>query len=327
MYNYEKSTNKSWGNRYKGLSYGIVYGLIAKVIFCSGFSAGTLTPVFGITTLSFLVLVPFVMGLIVAWYPNTAKTTVLKALFAVAGLLAIVILLQESLLYVLIVLPAYTLMTIAGSLAGRYLWAAKKRKLLLLTGILAPFLIAPLERHLGAKEIIYAQSTTININASEDSIWQHIVKVEAPEKEEDKATPFPTSGFPQPIKAVFDTVTTGGSRKAIFDRGLIFTETITAVEPGKTLAFTIQADPGSKPLTELEKRVIVDGKYFEVLNGKYELEKINDRQIKLHLTATYRISTHFNVYCGWWANLIMDRIQKRILQIVKENSETKNPEQ
>jgi len=320
MHQYEAAAKKTEGNQYKALLYGILYGLVAKVIFCSGFSAGTLTPVFGITTLSFLVLVPFVMGLIVAWHPNTAKATFLKALFAVAGLLGIVILLQESLLYVLIVLPAYTLVTITGSFAGRYLWAAKKRKLLLVTGILAPFLIAPVERHLGANEMIYAQSTTININASDDSVWQHIVKVEAPGKEE--APSFPTSGFPQPIKAVFDTVTTGGSRKAIFDRGLIFTETITAVVPGKTLAFTIQADPGSKPLTELEKRVIVDGKYFEVLKGKYELEKINDRQIKLHLTATYRISTHFNIYCGWWANLIMERIQKSILKIVKESSET-----
>ncbi len=326
MHKYETATQKMEGNKYKGLLYGILYGLIAKVIFCSGFSAGTVTPVFGITTLSFLVLVPFVIGLIVAWQQYTAKATISNALLAVAGLLGFVILLQESLLYVLIVLPAYILMVIAGSFAGRYLWAAKKRHLLLVTGILAPFLIAPIERSLGANETIYAQSTTISINASDDSVWQHIVKVEATREEQNKEAAFRVSGFPQPIEAIFDTVTPGGSRKAFFNRGLIFTETITAVVPGKTLAFTIKSDPGSKPLTDLEKHVIVEGKYFEVLKGQYEVEKINEQQIKLHLTVTYRLSTHFNVYCAWWAKIIMDRIQKSILQIVKQSSETTNPE-
>ncbi len=322
MNKYEGIKEQHWKQQYKGLLYAILYGLTAKLIFCSGFSIGTLRPVFGITTLSFLVLVPLVMGLIVGWHRSTTKSTTLNALLAVAGFLGFVLLLQESLLYVLVVLPVYVFMAVGGSVAGSYLRGGSTRNRLLYIALLAPFFMAPVEHYLGANERIYAQSRTIAINASEDSVWQHIIKVEATKETLNKPGAIMVSGFPRPVKAAFDRVTTGGSRKAFFDRGLIFTETITAVVPGKTLAFTIKADPGSKPLTELEKRVIVEGKYFEVLQGRYEIETVNEQQSRLHMTVTYRLSTHFNVYCNWWAKIVMDRIQESILQIVKQSSET-----
>lgn len=312
------------GKKRKGFFYGTIYGLVAKGIFILALSSDILIPASGITTLSFLFLIPFVMGLIIAWHQDSVKTSVFIALLAVSGLLGGSILWQqESVLYALMAFPAYIVMAIIGSITGRYLFSGKKNPFLLLAFVLAPFFSASIEPYFGAREALYVQHTTININASEQRVWEHIVKVEALAETANKDALFRLAGFPRPLKARFDTVAVGGRRMAVFDRGLIFTEKITTAIPGHTLAFTIKADPGSTPLTTLEKHVIMDGKYFEVLKGKYELEKVNNRQVRLHLTATYRISTHFNFYCGWWARLIMKHIQKSILQLIKQNSENR----
>jgi uncharacterized protein YajQ (UPF0234 family) len=68
---------------------------------------------------------------------------------------------------------------------------------------------------------------------------------------------------------------------------------------------------------------MVGGKYFDVLEGRYEIERINDNKINLHLTSKFRLSTSFNFYSGLWSKIIMRDIQKNILQIIKDRSETK----
>ncbi len=85
---------------------------------------------------------------------------------------------------------------------------------------------------------------------------------------------FQFMGFPRPIEAELDTIAVGGIRKAIFARGLYFTETVTRVEPNKILTFDIKADPNSIPPKALDEHVTVGGKYFNVLEGKYEIKQL-----------------------------------------------------
>jgi uncharacterized protein YajQ (UPF0234 family) len=68
---------------------------------------------------------------------------------------------------------------------------------------------------------------------------------------------------------------------------------------------------------------MVGGKYFDVLEGRYELESIGKNQVTLHLTSQFRLSTNFNFYSGLWSKLIMRDIQKNILEIIKERCEAK----
>lgn len=229
-------------------------------------------------------------------------------------------------MYALIALPVYGLMAVGGSIAGRYLFSRVKNRLLLPVAILLPFLMAPIESYFGRSAAIYTQYTTINIQSNDNKVWENIIRVKAITEAENKHTLFRFTGVPRPVKAEFDTIAIGGKRKAFFDRGLIFTETITAMIPDKILAFNIEADPGSKPLTALEKYLIIDGQYFEVLDGKYEIERTGNNHIKLHLSSRYRLATHYNFYSGWWARVIMNHIQKSILQVVKQRSETGKPE-
>lgn len=89
----------------------------------------------------------------------------------------------------------------------------------------------------------------------------------------------------------------------------------------KVLTFDIKADPKSIPPKALDEHVLVGGKYFDVLEGKYVIEKINDNKTLLHLTSQFRLSTRFNFYSGLWSKLIMKDIQENILNIIKSRSE------
>jgi hypothetical protein len=93
------------------------------------------------------------------------------------------------------------------------------------------------------------------------------------------------------------------------------------MQQNRILAFNIFADPKSIPPKALDEHVMVGGKYFDVLEGKYEIKKISVEKIKLYLTSTFRLSTRFNFYSGLWSKLIMRDIQKKILEIIKQRSE------
>jgi hypothetical protein len=187
---------------------------------------------------------------------------------------------------------------------------------------LLPFLFAPIENLLCLTDKIFTEHTTIEINANSQQVWNNITRVKKISEEENNYSLFQYMGFPRPIEAELDTIAVGGIRKAIFARGLFFTETVTKVEPLKILAFDIRADPNSIPPKALDEHVLVGGKYFDILEGKYEIENVNESKIILHLTSQFRLSTRFNFYSGLWSKLIMKDIQKNILDIIKRRSET-----
>lgn len=312
---------------FKGLFFGITYGLVARGIFtledASYFGTG------GLMTLSFMFIVPLVVGLITAYQYKTVTSSgkiliLTMPLFSIIGLILTTVLLgKEGIICAFMALPVFAIMSFIGGLIGVYIFERKKNdKLLVSVFLLIPFLIAPLENYLGLSENVFTEHTTITINSTDIQVWQNITRVKEITENENRNSLFQFLGFPRPIEAELDTIAIGGVRKAIFARGLFFTETVTAVIPYKVLAFNIKADPNSIPPTALDEHVLVGGKYFDVLEGKYEIEKINNHKINLHLTSKFRLSTNFNFYSGLWSKLIMNDIQKNILQIIKDRSET-----
>ncbi len=313
---------KNW----KGLFYGIAYGLASRAIFTMGLSDQAK----GLMSISFLFVVPFVIGIITAYYNDTVTSSrkivvLIMPFFTILGFITpTVILGVEGLICALMAIPIFALMALIGALIGVTIFERRKDKLLISIFVLAPFLIAPIESQFGLHEKIFTEQTTITINASEDKVWKHITRVSEISTQENNYSLFQFMGFPRPIQAELDTVAVGGVRKAIFDRGLFFTETVTEVVPNKILAFDIKADPNSTPPSALDEHVMVGGKYFDVLEGKYEIEKISDNQINLKLTSKFRLSTSFNFYSGFWSKIIMRDIQNNILQIIKQRSEVQS---
>ena len=113
----------------------------------------------------------------------------------------------------------------------------------------------------------------------------------------------------------------GAFRKAILEKGLVFNETVLSYEQQKKMVFSIKADPYDIPYATMDQHLVVGGQYFDVLNGTYELQKLNDSDYRLHLYSHFKLTTTFNFYASWWAGWIMKDIQKNILRVIKERSE------
>jgi hypothetical protein len=323
---------KNW----RGLFYGIAYGLTARAIFAfEDFRVseiGNEKPhfqTFGLMTMSFMYIVPFIIGLITAYYQDTItssrKIAVLTLpLFSVIGFIGISVLSgQEGIICALMALPVFLFMALLGGFVGVRIFERNRNKLFVSFLIFVPFLIAPVENYLGLTEKVFTEHTAIDIYSTDRKIWDNITRVRPITEKENNNSLFQFMGFPRPLEAELDTVAVGGIRKAVFARGLFFTETVTEMIPLERLAFIIEADPKSIPPKALDEHVMVGGKYFDVLEGKYEIEKINKNKIVLHLTSKFRLSTRFNFYSGLWSKLIMRDIQENILDIIKTRSETK----
>ncbi len=322
--------NKHW----MGLFYGIAYGIISRAIFALEDFRTDITGknpafnTFGLMTMSFMFIVPLVIGLITAYHQDKITSSkkiaiITMPVFAIIGLIAIsVVTGQEGVICALMALPVFLLMALIGGFIGVRIFKRNRTdKLYVSLFVLLPFIIAPIETKLGLTKKIFTEHTTIHINATDLVVWNNITRVKPIAETENNNSFFQMMGFPRPLEAELDTVAIGGIRKAIFARGLFFIETVTKLEVNKLLAINIVADPKSIPPAALDEHVIVGGKYFDVLEGKYEIEKISATTIKLHLTSQFRLSTRFNFYSGLWSKFIMRDIQKNILAIIKQRSE------
>ncbi|WP_373330908.1 hypothetical protein [Salmonirosea aquatica] len=244
------------------------------------------------------------------------------SLFSILGFVGIsVIVGWEGFICALMALPIFAIMASLGGFIGINLFKRNRSKVLVSALLVLPLLVAPIESQFKLSEKIFSENTSIVINATDEVVWQNLTRVRPITESENKRSLFQFMGFPRPLEAELDTVAVGGVRKAIFDRGLFFTETVTQMLPLQVLAFSIEADPESIPPAALDEHVMVGGKYFDVLEGKYEIEKLNNGKILLHLSSQFRLSTRFNFYSGFWSKLIMRDIQENILEIIKERCE------
>lgn len=224
----------------------------------------------------------------------------------------------------LMVLPFYLLAASVGGVIGAEFKNQKdtKRQNLSVSLIaILPFLIAPFEKMIGAIPGTYKAYTSIDIQADKTEIWNNVTRVSQIQKEQDKAWFTKFLGFPRPIKAELNYEGVGASREAIFDKGLVFHEEVKEYEHQKKMRFSIKANPHEIPSTTMDQNVVIGGDYFDVLEGTYELEKLNENTFRLHLYSYFTLSTTFNFYASWWARWIMQDIQNNILQVVKVRAE------
>ena len=187
--------------------------------------------------------------------------------------------------------------------------------------LLLPLFAALLERTVVFQPQEFSAYNYIDIQANDVEIWPNVTRVSNIPATEDRSGINRLLGMPRPIRAELDTLAVGGQREAIFERGLVFHETVFEYEHLRRMAFSIKANPDEIPPTAMDEHVVVGGKYFDVLEGRYALEPLDEDRCRLHLSSRFVVSTSFNFYSGLWARWIMSDIQENILQVIKRRSE------
>lgn len=304
----------------------ILFALLLRVIF----GASIFDDFLSVMTWTFFLLVPVAIGGLTIYFSSIEKVkSLLYRIFApwlpiilVIGL-TILIGLEGWACWIMISPLFFIFGSIGGLIAGYFKLkkSQKNERLNLSVLVLLPFIIGPIENSIPLNPEVFKTYTSIIINSNDKKIWDNVTSVKEIKAKEDSSTLTKWLGFPKPIKAELDKQEVGGYRKAIFEKGLIFNETVTEYKDLKLMRFKIKANTYEIPSTTLDEHILIGGEYFDMLNGTYELEKINDHQYKLILYSNFSMKTTFNSYAGIWGKWIMKDIQNNILKVIKERSE------
>jgi polyketide cyclase/dehydrase/lipid transport protein len=302
-----------------GILGGVAYGLIARAAHAVNF----FTAFFPVMTLSFLFVVPIVLGAITV--NAVTRPSIVYRIFAPWVPTVIVVLVSgligwEGAICIIMALPMLLVFASFGGLVGgsKQVQGRGARAAILVM----PFLLSPIESQFTPPTRLVETVTEIDIEAPVETVWPLVTSVDSIEPAEQRPALFTRMGFPRPVSATIAGSGIGAVRSARFERGLVFTETVTEWVPQRRLSFTIDPNTESIPPTTLDPHVTIGGPFFDVLTGTYELHPTHEgRSTRLTLRSRHRVSTRFNLYANWWADQIMASIQQNILRVHKERSE------
>ena len=284
----------------------------------------------GVVSMSFIASVPFACGAIsVAIARWSGDDRWLIPAFVgpcsalLLGLMICIVMKIEAMICVIMASPILIGAAILGGLLAHALLPRNSRdcRLQLTFAVFLPFIAAWVEGSLHWPTETKAIENTILIQAPAERIWPEIASVSAIPPGQIENRWIYHIGFPKPIAATLDRQGVGGIRTATFERGVSFYETVTEWDSPRKLAFTIHADPNFIPRTAFDQHIIVGGRFYDVLDGIYEIEPLSPTSCQLHLTSHHRLSTRFNAYAGWWSEKIMDQIQGSILEVIRQRAE------
>ena len=292
------------------------------------FSARSLGEWLQIVSISFIYTLPCSLGALVCFLGyKLDKPSRFWAYGAPALTMLLLVFLSwlfymEALICALVAAPILMLMAfIGGWIMSLILKKTKQGRLSVTLFVLLPYFVSPVEQMWQTPHETRVMHNAVMIHAAPKTIWNQIYEVPAIKNDELPAQWIYIIGFPRPIAAVIDKQGVGGRRHATFERDVSFFEVVTHWEPQHKLSFTIKADPDFIPHTAFDKHIIVGGRFYDVLNGTYEIEPRNDGSCILHLTSTHRLSTRFNWYAGWWSEWVMNQIQGSILEVIRSRCE------
>lgn len=301
-----------------------LYALVLRLFF----GIKTWSDLFSVMSISFLFCLPTIVGALTVYFSNERMVRsfiynilvpwipIFIFLFITLGLA------WEGWACWLMVLPLFLITASVGGLLGASFKRIKKgNKVYISILTLLPFFISPIESFFGAIPGAYEAYTFIDINSTPDRIWQNVTRVGTIDEGQDNGWLTKSLGFPRPVKAELNFEGVGAYREAIFTNGLVFHETVSEYIDKRRMVFSIKANPYEIPSTTMDEHVVIGGQYFDVLNGTYDLERLNDKTYRLHLYSHFKLTTTFNFYASWWAKWIMRDIQNNILQVVRQRAE------
>lgn len=329
----EKKSKPGWSKarRVSAITSGLII-LLYGGFFRWAFTTPWLSDAGGVVSLSFIFSVPFVCGMLgVAIGRMTGsdewlfQSLVIPLIALGLGLLICILIGIEATICVIMALPILLGAAMLGGLLAHALLPKNgvPPRLQVTFAVFIPFIAAWIEGSLDWPSETKSITNSIVIHGPAEEIWPQIASVPAipPDQIHDRWIYW--IGFPKPIAATLDHEGVGGVRIATFERGVSFFEEVTTWDKPHKLSFTIHADPEFIPQSAFDRHIIVGGRFYDVLDGTYEIEVLGPDRCRLHLTSNHRLSTRFNAYAAWWSVQIMDQIQGSILEVIRMRVEAR----
>lgn len=310
----------TWAN-WIAIGIGTLYGVLARFVF----GVDAFDGIAQVMTWGFIFFVPFAIGVITTIWAEDNNGCVTWAFLPWISMLLLImtvmVFLWEGIICIVLWLPVCLPLSSFGGLVGLLLRndePSKNVKVVVFVALL-PLAISFIEERFDDPLAIRTVENRIEIDASAAEIWAEIREVPAILESELPTTFSHAIGFPKPVEARLEGEGVGSVRHASFEGGVVFIERVTEWEENESLAFTI--DASQVPSTTFDQHVAVGGRYFDVLDGRYEIRRVSDDRSELVLSSRQRLSTRFNPYTKLWTDYFMSDIQQSILEVIKARAE------
>ncbi|MGI4788981.1 MAG: hypothetical protein ACRYFS_09035 [Janthinobacterium lividum] len=297
---------------------GIIWGLLAANISAAlliglGFALNSVSSsAAGILVSSDFVLVPFVMGLISAFFWKGLKLTTMEyflysLLNSAFGLVGGGVFMGEGAICLLIVSPLLITFVFLGALTGRWLFHYSSNRLNL---SLIPMAVALMTMDvLSPHHYENAVTDTVVIHASPSQVWTHLAAVPLiPEKPNYWLFQM---GLPYPTHSTVNGQGVGALRQCVFSRNCVFQEKIVAWVPAKKLTFDVTSQPRDPEILG----------HARVRRGQFLLRDNHDGTTTLIGTSWYELYVYPAWYYDLWASSIARQVHLRVMDHIKTLSE------
>lgn len=309
-----------------GVAVGLGYTLPMRLLFSSLFRGTELaSKAVGAMSVAFLFCVPAATGALAVYVagrkePVTLRrAAVLPLVPCAAAMMAAIATFLEGTICLAIASPLFFLMGALGGLVMALVQRRRRGKDSAIVAALLPLAWGGVEERASCPHEEIRVENVVEIAAPPAVVWRHVASVEAIAPAELPWSFSHAIGLPRPIEATLSAPGVGGVRRASFERGLVFAETVTEWQPERTVAFAIAAEQA--PAEALDEHVVVGGRYFDVLDGRYTLEDLGDGRTRVRLASTHRLTTTLNGYAGFWTRAIMWDLHRVILHVVTARCE------
>lgn len=300
---------------------GLAYGYAMVQVFGWGVAKST-----GMASFAFLVLVPIGIGALTAAFNASNQsymTTVVNAIVVSIVFLASAAMVYSGMFFcIVIAAPLWLIPVLVGALLVRvfqhYIRNRTGQRVFVGLMVALPLMFAPLETYIPAPDWVRMVEDDIVIDGTPEQVWGHIIRMQTISPDEQRPSLYHTLGVPRPIRATLDREAVGGVRVGEFEYGLTFHEIITVWQPHQAVRFDVRVHTNTRDTDILAQ---IGGRYFDIEEAGYRIEPLANGQVRLYLSSTYRLSTHFNPYGVLWSDWILHDFQSYVLQTVKARVE------
>ena len=302
-----------------GLSGGIIYAFLVMLI---------ITKFHQNVSVSYIFVLPIILGAIPVLFSTKEQLKAYKTYLLLPWLIVITFFLlclitgYDGMICLVIIIAPFLLLGSLGAFIFRLIKLRNQGKgTKLYLSLLIPFLILGFESNIEATNQFHTVSTSIEIDANKSVVWENLKNVKNIQSNEIQPHFVYLIGIPKPKNGQLNYEGVGATRFITWEKGIKFEEKITKWDNLNGFSYNIDVNPNSIPPKTLDEHVMIGGKYFDVLNGSYQIEEINPHKSKVTLTCSYRITTNLNLYSKWWADFILQDFNETILEVIKNRSE------
>ncbi|SNR62470.1 hypothetical protein [Hymenobacter mucosus] len=310
-----------------------VYGLLIRLLF------GSANGLLEIMSVTFLFLVPSLIGFLTVILMPARKITSGTAAFFTPWLTSSVLLVVTILLNMegticwLMAFPIFAVAAGAGGVLAYWLRKPKPKDLnannwqrpntlQVSLVFVVPLLLGAVEgeKALAPKQMVIERAVIINAPAAD--IWKKLISNKHLGQHTNKTSFSTLLGFPKHVSTTLDTLLVGGTRMAYYEKGLYFKETVTQYQPERLLVLRVDANPNATPAAVMDEHILIGGKHLDILEDVYDLRPLPGGRTRLALSSRFYINTPFNWYAGIWAHYLMTDILEGELNLIAEQAPT-----